>query len=68
MEGGPILKGGCIGPEIYVPEDDNPGQVQRITQLSAHSAHKTLGHYITPAGTNKKQLVEVRKKSSKNLS
>ena len=45
---------------------DNPGHILKIPQLSAHAAHKTLGHYLTPAGTNKKQL-EILKEQSDEL-
>ena len=63
VAGAPILKGGKFGPEIYVPDDDHPGRQLLIPQLSAHSAHKTLGHYISPAGTNKKQLEVLKERS-----
>jgi hypothetical protein len=56
LSGGPILKGGRLGPDIYVADEDNPGSRLLIPEVTAHSAHKTLGHYLTPAGTNKKQL------------
>ena len=64
MAGGPILQGGTIGSDIQVVDDDNPGNLLLIPQLSAHTAHKTLGHYITPAGTNKKQLEVLAEKSA----
>lgn len=64
MAGGPVLQGGKIGPEIQVADDDNPGNLLMMQQLSGHTAHKTLGHYyITPAGTNKKQLEVLNEKS-----
>ena len=63
MAGGPILKGGKHGQEILIDDDEQPGHFTLVPQLSAHSAHKTLGHYITPAGTNKKQLEVLTTKS-----
>lgn len=63
MAGGPILRGGKIGPGIYVEDADNPGHMLQIPQLSAHTAHKTLGHFLSPAGTNKKQLMVLKGKS-----
>ena len=63
MAGGPILRGGTTGPEICVEDADNPGHMLKIPQLSAHAAHKTLGHYLKPAGTNKKQLEILKEKS-----
>ena len=62
IAGGPILKGGIQGPKIYVTDNDT-GQESIIPQLSAHSAHKTLGHFITPAGTNAAQLKVLKEKS-----
>ena len=62
IEGGPILAGGCNGSPILIPDDNEDGYTQ-IPQLSAHSAHKTLGHYMTPAGNQKRQQSELMMRS-----
>jgi hypothetical protein len=42
-----------------------PNQVQNIPEVSAHTAHKTLGHYKDPAGNQNRQSQILKEKSNK---
>ena len=42
------------------------GQSQRITLLSAYKAHKTLGHYKEPAGSQQEQFRQLKKLSDES--
>ena len=60
--GSPILRPGRIGPNLVILTGDRTGQ-QVIPPMSAYKAHKTLGHYKSPAGNEIKQIAILRKQS-----
>ena len=63
-EGVPILAGGTSGLDLQIDDSHCGNQRQQsISQLSAHSAHKTLGHYMTPSGNQSQQFNILKKKS-----
>jgi hypothetical protein len=43
---------------------DGKHRVSSLPKLSAHTAHKTLGHYKDPAGNQKRQYEVLKKKSN----
>ena len=60
--GSPILRPGRIGPNLVIQTGDRKGE-QVIPPMSAYKAHKTLGHYKSPAGGEVKQIEILRKQS-----
>jgi hypothetical protein len=63
-DGAPILQGGQVGSDLVLSTGDRSTS-QKIPALSAHTAHKTLGHYKDPAGNQSKQYAKLKAKSDK---
>ena len=61
--GAPVLA--TCPPEFRTLDVTNPitGQTQSLTYLPPHTAHKTLGHYKEPAGTQAEQFRQLYRKS-----
>ncbi|KAI2496025.1 hypothetical protein MHU86_18498 [Fragilaria crotonensis] len=61
-KGDPVLM--STKPAIPIEVTDNlTDGVHELTFLPPHTAHKTLGHYKEPAGTQAQQVQQLRKKS-----
>jgi hypothetical protein len=63
-DGAPILQSGQVGSDLSLSSGDRSSE-QKIPALSAHSAHKTLGHFKDPAGSQVKQYEKLKAKSDK---
>lgn len=63
-DGAPILQAGQVGPDLILDSGDRSTS-QKIPSLTAHTAHKTLGHYKDPAGNQSKQYDKLKEKSDK---
>jgi hypothetical protein len=61
-EGQPFAQGITATNGIRV--DTSASQYQQIPEVSAHTAHKTLGHYKDPAGNQRRQLQVLLDKSN----
>jgi hypothetical protein len=61
-KGDPVLVSTKPATPIEVKDTLTEG-VQALTFLPPHTAHKTLGHYKEPAGTQVEQVRQLRKKS-----
>ena len=61
LDGSPIPKGYDNTHKIIV-KDTKTNNDQEIQGISAHTAHKTLGHYKDPAGNQHKQRKELKLK------
>ena len=61
-KGDPVLVSTKPATPIEVTDTLTEG-VQALTFLPPHTAHKTLGHYKEPAGTQVEQVRQLRKKS-----
>jgi hypothetical protein len=62
-EGNPFPKG-LDNTHTIAVHDTYTNQEQAIHGISAHSAHKTLGHYKDPAGNQKRQRQDLEQKCS----
>ena len=62
--GAPLLEAGKFGDAIVVKSGDR-NRNESITQKSAYTAHKTLGHYKEPSGNQRKQYYALKAKSDK---
>ena len=51
--------------QVKVWDSSDRTSSQNIPAISAHMAHKTLGHYKDPAGNQKQQLLELQLKCDK---
>ena len=60
--GTPSLQGGQVGEAMIIQTGDRMA-AQTIPPLSAHTAHKTLGHWKDPAGNQEQQRRRLKKKS-----
>ena len=65
--GAPVLA--PINPEylasLTVGDDEDSKRTHCLEVFSAYKANKTLGHYKDPAGTQKEQYCQLKKKSDK---
>ena len=56
--GEPVLQAGTFGPKVWIQLANRKSATQMtnlIKMASAHTAHKTLGHWLEPTQHNHKQ-------------
>ncbi|KAI2506079.1 hypothetical protein MHU86_8310 [Fragilaria crotonensis] len=64
LSGAPVLVPMHSGPEVSMEVWDRQADSAKTLQvLPAYKAHKTLGHYKDPAGTQREQYRQLKKKS-----
>jgi hypothetical protein len=66
-QGDPVLKSPCqviLAPVVIT--DAHTQSTHQMKFLSPYEAHKTLGHFKEPAGTQQSQYVQLRKKSDES--
>jgi len=64
MQGAPVLVPKHSAEEVTIKvREYNDDGVQQLSVLPAFVAHKTLGHYKDPAGTQREQYRQLKKKS-----
>ena len=67
LQGDPVLiNNTTLAAQPISVVDPSTHQVHQLTSLSPYSAHKTLGHYKEPAGSQHTQCQQMRCKSDEN--
>ena len=64
-QGAPVLHTDNDKFAMITVEDPTSGTASKLQYLSRYTAHKTLGHFKEPAGTQWRQYGELMKKSDK---
>ncbi|KAI2497109.1 hypothetical protein MHU86_17370 [Fragilaria crotonensis] len=64
ITGAPVLVPSHVSNDVCIEVRDHlSNSAQHLQLLSAYTAHKTLGHYKDPAGTQREQYRQLKKKS-----
>ncbi|KAI2510607.1 hypothetical protein MHU86_3718 [Fragilaria crotonensis] len=64
LTGAPVLVPSHVSNDVCIEVRDHlSNSAQQLQLLSAYTAHKTLGHYKDPAGTQREQYRQLKRKS-----